>query len=90
MQSPKFRLFRLTKPLENGCTHAGYVMIGGKAWTITARVVETPDGRQFHGDVEAPGEAIRRQVRQHQQANDLVAQATQEAARTPFDDPLPF
>lgn len=83
-QTPRFRLFRLTQPMHNGCTHAGEVWVGGRMWTITARVVETETGRQFHGDVQAPGDSVRRSVTPAPK-DDLVAQAE----GLPFDDKLP-
>jgi hypothetical protein len=83
--SPRFRLFRLTEPMHDGCTHAGEVWISGKMWTITAKVVETDHGRQFHGNVEAPGGSTRKRLEAKPPKDDLVAQA--EGA--PFDDPLP-
>jgi hypothetical protein len=71
--------------MKDGCTHAGEVWIHGRMWTITAKVVETDHGRQFQGNVEAPGEAIARKLRPSTPSDDLVAQA--EGA--PFNDPLP-
>lgn len=80
---PRFRLFRLTRPMHNGCTHAGEVWIGNRLWTITAKVVETPQGKQFHGEVEGPPEAIRRTtVPAQSPKGDLVSQAE----GMPFDD----
>jgi hypothetical protein len=71
--------------MSDGCTHAGEVWIKGQMWTITARVVETDQGRQFHGHVEAPGEAIRKKATEAIPKDDLVSQAAVE----PFNDPLP-
>lgn len=86
MSTPRFRLFRLTKPMHNGCTHAGEVWIGNRLWTITAKVVETPQGKQFHGEVEGPAEAIRKKPEAPKPPEvDLIAQAE----GMPFDDPLP-
>ena len=85
MDKPSFRLFRLTKPMDNGCTHAGEVWIKGNRWTITAKVVETDQGRQFHGNVEPPGESLRKRLDAKPPKEDLVSQAE----GMPFDDPLP-
>jgi hypothetical protein len=85
MNRPSFRLFRLTKPMDNGCTHAGEVWIKGNMWTITAKVVETDQGRQFHGYAEPPGESIRKRLKPPSAKEDLVSQAE----GMPFDDPLP-
>lgn len=86
---PKFRLFRLTKPMNDGCTHAGEVWIGSKMFTITAKVVETDHGRQFHGDVQAPREAITKGATWVPPKNDLVSQAASGGPELPFDDKLP-
>jgi hypothetical protein len=70
--------------MHDGSTHAGEVWIGGRMWTVTAKVVETDAGRQFQGDVQAPGESWRRN--QQDTRHDLVAQAE----GMPFDDKIPF
>jgi hypothetical protein len=75
--------------MDNGCTHAGEVWIGGKMWTVTAKVVETPDGRQFQGDVQAPGEAIRQRAFPGDPKGDLVSQAAAAPQELPFNDKLP-
>ena len=69
-------------------------------YAITAKVVETPHGKQFHGDVQAPGEAISKILRPSASDGDLVSQASvgnsEASGRThaseefPFDDPVPF
>lgn len=86
---PDFVLFRLTKPMDNGCTHAGHVWINRRQWTFTCKVVETSYGKQFHGSVEAPGEAIRKKLEASPPQDDLVSQASQPSPEPPFNDPLP-
>ena len=71
--------------MAGSADYAGHAEIKGQLWAITAKVVETDYGRQFVGDVQPPGEAVRQQCFPGIAQADLVT----EAEGKPFDDPLP-
>jgi hypothetical protein len=91
-ETRKFRLYRLTKPMSNGCTHAGEVWIQSKLFVVYAKVEDTDFGRQFVGDVQPAAQAITSGNARTPPGSpsEPVPDHVSQAEGAPFNDDLPF
>ncbi len=86
--SPRFRLFRLTQPLANGCAYAGHLTApDGRVYLIEARVVEEQGFRSFAGEVSrADARALFRGAKLKGTLPKEVQDLVDQAEGLPFDD----